>query len=253
MSDDWGFESRGAGVGADHDAEPFPPRSWIVVAVVGALALLALGFVAGRATAPEGDGTVASGDEDPEEGADEDAEADDASPTSSTPSTTVPADPGGSLTAEDQVQLDGVGPVKVGMTLPEASEAAGVEIVGQADSSPGGLDSGCYFAAPATGPPGLSFMVIDDLIARVDVSSPGVNTLSGVGVGSTSDEVVATYGAERIAVEPHPFRAPDAGQYLRYVPSAESELSLIFETDGATVTSYRAGDAEAVAFTEGCA
>lgn len=249
MSDDWGFESRGPDAGDDHDAEPFPPRSWIVVAVVGALALLALGFVAGRATAPDGDGTVATRDED----ADEETEADDASPTSSTTSTAVPADPGGSLTVEDQVQLDGVGPVKVGMTLPEASEAAGVEIVGQADSSPGGLDSGCYFAAPEEGPPGLSFMVVDDLIARVDIAAPGVNTLSGVGVGSTSDEVLATYGVERIAVEPHPFRAPDAGQYLRYVTTAESELSLIFETDGAAVTSYRAGDAQAVAATEGCA
>lgn len=219
----------------------------VVLLLLGALVLVAGGFVAGRQSAPDAGGVdVATGD------TAEGAAPDEGSTTTVAPMTTTEAPPPKDvLSPDDQVQLDRVGPVAIGMTLDEGSEAAGQEIVGRNDSSPGGLSSGCYFAAPTTGSPAVSFMVIDDVIARIDVGTAGVTTLSGVGVGSTTTQVIEAYGSDRIAVETHPY--DETGQYLRFLPRLQSELSLIFETDGMVVTSYRSGDADAVAAIEGCA
>lgn len=222
----------------------------IVLILLGGVVLVAGGFVAGLQTAPdEGGADTAAGEA--AEGTD-DAAPDEGSTTTAAPTaTTEVPPPKDALSPDDQVQLDRIGPVAVGMTLEEASEAAGQEIVGRDDSSPGGLSSGCYFATPTTGSPAVSFMVIDDVIARIDVGTAGVTTLSGVGVGSTAAQVVEAYGSDRIAFEPHPY--DETGQYLRFLPRQQSELSLIFETDGMVVTSYRSGDADAVAAIEGCA
>lgn len=219
----------------------------VALAIVCALALVGVGFAAGRATAPEEEAAVATTDG----GGAALAAATTTTSTTGAPTTTVAPPPQDLLSADDQVQLDRVGPVAVGMTLEAASAAAGQEIVGREDSSPGGLDSGCFFASPADGVPAVSFMVLDDVIARIDVGTPGVTTLSGVGVGSTTAQVLEAYGPDRVVVEPHPY--DEGGRYLRFVPRQEGGLSLIFETDGTAVTSYRAGDADAVGFVEGCA
>jgi hypothetical protein len=98
-------------------------------------------------------------------------------------------------------------------------------------------------------------MVLRGRISRVDVGRPSVvRTASGVGIGSTEDEVMRTY-AGRIRVEPHPYTGRRGGQYLIYTPADPSDqhLSLIFETDGQRVVSFRAGLKDAVGLIEGCA
>lgn len=76
--------------------------------------------------------------------------------------------------------------------------------------------------------------------------------MSGVRVGDSEAEVRRVYG-ERLRVEQHPYR--EAGHYLVYDSPEPSQqgLLLIFETDGATVTSFRAGQRGAVLAPEGCA
>jgi hypothetical protein len=174
--------------------------------------------------------------------------------TSPSPSTSAPpvAD---RLSAGSRLSLDGIGPVDIGMTLEQATAAAGTSIRYGDEYPPG---NSCRYARPAGGPDGLSFMVIDGRIARVDVGtflpsmlpSP-VKTVSGVGLGSTEDEVKRTYPG-RIRVEPAKYNP--AGHDLVYVPNdpAVRHLGMIFETDGQRVTSFRAGLAEPVAYTEGC-
>lgn len=173
-----------------------------------------------------------------------------AAPTTTTtaPTTaTAVADP---LDPEDRVSLEGVGPVRVGMTLEEASAAAG-QGISEVPGSGAGIDpAACYYAVPDTGQPKVSFMVVDGAIARVDVEEgSGARTVSGIGVGAPEADVLATYG-DRIVVEPHPY--DEGGNYLRYVPD-DPTRSLIFETDGATVLRYRSGLAGPVSFIEGCA
>lgn len=177
-------------------------------------------------------------------------------PTTRSTATSVPppaTTPPERLSADSRLSLDGVGPVRVGMTLKEAAAAAGVPI--RLLETPS--DPGCRYAAPdrasGTGDE-LGFMVVDGRIVRIDVGimGPGrIRTVSGVGKGSTDAEVLATYPG-RIRVQPHPY-TPN-GRYLVYVPSDAGlrHLSMIFETVDGEVRSFRSGLAEQVSWKEGC-
>lgn len=165
------------------------------------------------------------------------------------PSTTVPE----RLTGTSRLSLDGVGPVRIGMTLQEASAAAGVPIR-LLDMPPG---PECRYAVPdrasGTGDE-LAFMVVEGRIVRIDVGSMGpdtIRTVSGMGKGNTEAEVRATYPG-RIRVEPHPY-TPE-GRHLVYVPTDPGlrHLSMIFATVNGEVRSFRAGFAEQVSWPEGC-
>jgi hypothetical protein len=170
-----------------------------------------------------------------------------------TPETTVaaatPTTVAERLTASSPLHLEGVGPVRIGMTLAEASAAAGVPVRLQ-DMPPG---PECRYAYP-DGAPGLgrdvAFMVLQGRIARVDVGAT-VRTVSGIGIGATEAEVQATYPG-RIRVEPHEYVR--GGSYLVYVPAdpALRDLSMPFETENGRVQRLRSGLAGPVAFPEGC-
>ena len=92
--------------------------------------------------------------------------------------------------------------------------------------------------------------IVTRLGDRVDASGR-VTTVSGMGKGSTEDAVKQTYPG-RIEVQRHPY--VPTGHYLVYVPAdpALAHLSMIFETDGRVVTTFRAGMKGAVAQIEGC-
>lgn len=114
------------------------------------------------------------------------------------------------LTARARLRLDGIGPVKVGMTLAQASKAIGKRLRFEADPEP---PSTCGYADPP-GIPDVTFMVIDGRIRRVQVVEGGaVATVSGVRVGASEAEVNRVYGG-RIQVQPHPYS--QAGHYLVY-------------------------------------
>jgi hypothetical protein len=154
------------------------------------------------------------------------------------------------LTTSSRLSLDGIGPVDIGMTLDQASAAAGTPIRTRPED-PFGPE--CEYAY-AAGVPELAFMVINGRIERVDVvdrSGRRVKTVSGVGNGDTEEAVKRTYPG-RIRVEGHPYLP--TGHYLVYVPAdpAFAHLSMIFETDGQVVTSFRAGMRRPVAQIEGC-
>lgn len=152
---------------------------------------------------------------------------------------------GPALNAASTVNLRGVGPVRVEMTLPEASNVAGTPIV------PKGGNADCGFAAPQDGPPGVSFMVVKGRIARVDVTEGPVKTLSGAGVGDTEAQTQARY-ANALVVSPAKYLP--GGHDLTLVPSdaADTPFRLIFETDGKKVTRFRAGRQPEVSYVEGC-
>jgi hypothetical protein len=151
--------------------------------------------------------------------------------------------------------LDGIGPVAIGMTLPQASAAARTTL------RITGTDMGteCRYAEADDGPVGVDFMVIGGRVVRVDVlASPPeprpspVSTLSGIHIGSLDADVTATYPGQ-IQVSGHP--SLEGGHYLVYEPTspASRAFGLIFETDGQRVTSFRSGEADAVQAIEGCA
>jgi hypothetical protein len=99
--------------------------------------------------------------------------------------------------------------------------------------------------------PGLIVMVSNGRLVRIEVydRSP-VATRSGIHIGSTERDVADVYPG-RITVEPHPY-APN-GHYLVFTPQDQPDRLLIFETgDDKRVSSFRAGEAEAVRLIEGC-
>jgi hypothetical protein len=135
------------------------------------------------------------------------------------------------------------------MTLNQASAAAGTPIRIRPGDDPFGPE--CQYAE-AAGLPRVGFMVINGRIARVDVGHRGgVKTVSGVGTGDTEETIKRTYPG-RIRVEGHPY--VPTGHYLIYAPADPglAHLSMIFETDGQVVTTFRAGMKGAVSQIEGC-
>lgn len=147
--------------------------------------------------------------------------------------------------AEWRVGLRGVGPVRYGMSLREASRALGERLQVQ--------DPECDFLAPRVAPRGTQFMVVSNRIARVDIAEPSpVLTVSGAGIGTTEDEIRRLYPG-RIRTEPHPYTGPE-GHELVFVPAEarDSVYALVFETDGERVIQYRAGRRPMVRWIEGC-
>jgi hypothetical protein len=173
--------------------------------------------------------------------------------TSTAPTTTTTA-PG--LSEASRLGFDGIGPVKIGMTLAQATAAVGRPV----KVDPSYVADGCAFAEVEGGPVGLSFMVNREKetdpwrIFRGDVTKGPIATVSGIKIGATEAEVKAAYSGKGgiYTVEPHPYTAPQ-GHYLIYDADGKGGKLLIFETDGAKVTSFRAGDEGAVQAIEGCA
>ena len=174
--------------------------------------------------------------------------------TTTAPTTTTTA-PG--LSDESRLGFEGIGPIKIGMTLAEAAAAVGKPV----KVDPNYMLDGCAYAAVEGGPKELSFMVGRDKdadpwrIFRADVNegSP-IATISGIRVGATEAQVKEAYSGKggSYTVGPHPYVGPE-GHYLTYDADGKGGDLLIFETDGKKVTSFRAGEETSVQAIEGCA
>jgi hypothetical protein len=138
---------------------------------------------------------------------------------------------------------DSFGPVKVGMRISEASKALGVPLVrGQ------GQEEACYYVTPWTGLEGVSFMVTQGRIARVDIEAKSYRTERGARIGDTESRVKRLYKG-RVRVSPHKY--VDWAHYL-IVESRGGKFMIVFETDGKRVTSYRVGKNPEAGYVEGC-
>src|SRR5688572_31177693 len=113
-----------------------------------------------------------------------------------------------SALADDwRITTAGYGPAKIGMTVAEASAALGVKLV-----SEGPVDKpACHYMRPEPAVEGLWFMISEDRVVRVEVTTAGIRSKSGLGVGDSEARV-----KERLPsadVTPHKYVAPD-GNYL---------------------------------------
>lgn len=169
---------------------------------------------------------------------------------STTVATTTASTASSSTTAisPDRLELDlhGLGPVRIGMTVGAAAEALGRPL----DPVTAPTDD-CTLYAPASGFDGLAFLVAGGTVARADVTAGATATTEGMAIGQTEAEAQRHYGG-RLAVTDHDFLL--GGHYLTLVPtaSADTGFRLMAETDGTTVTAMRAGRLPEVEFTEGC-
>jgi hypothetical protein len=143
-----------------------------------------------------------------------------------------------------RVSATGVGPVRVGMTLAEANEVIGGRL-----AAPEPLEPACDYITPRGLPGDVAFMIVEDRVARLDVRDSTVLTEAGARVGDSEAHVQSLYPG-RITVEPHKYVR--GGHYLIVAVPGDTLHELLFETDGRTVTEYRAGRRPEVEWVEGC-
>lgn len=150
------------------------------------------------------------------------------------------------FSGDDKLSTAGLGSMFFGMTPDEAGEALPTLWTGgPEDGTPR-----CYLLAPANGPSGVVVTIYNSSIERVDVTNPSITTRSGASVGSTEAQLHELFG-ERLVVTPY---ADGSGNSIQYVPVDEQDVDyrVIWETDGTSVTSMRAGRLPAVAPAEPC-
>jgi hypothetical protein len=150
------------------------------------------------------------------------------------------------LTNQSKVFINGIGTVKVGMTVPQAEKAAGTKLVGDPPNN------NCYYVKPQNEPKNISFMVTKGRIARVDVrQNTQITTLSGAKIGDTEAQIKSLYPGQ-IQVTPHEY--VKNGHYLTFIPKdhADRNYRVVFETDGKLVTEFRVGKLPEVQYVEGC-
>ena len=145
---------------------------------------------------------------------------------------------------EWRVSATGVGPVRVGMTLEEANEVLGGRI-----TPPEQLDPACDYVMPKGLPTDVAFMIVENRVARIEVRDSTVLTEAGARVGDSEAHIQSLYPGA-VSVEPHKY--VQRGHYLIVSSPGDTLHELLFETDGRTVTEYRAGRRPEVAWVEGC-
>lgn len=160
----------------------------------------------------------------------------------------VPSPP--QLTEQSKLVINGIQPIRIGMTVIEATKAVGLPARTDGDAA----SQGCFYYKFQGGVPDLSMMVVGDRIVRIDIGRGSkITTRSGAGIGSTEAQIKALYPGQ-IEVTPHPY--VEGGSYLTFVPrsAADSKYRIIFETDATgKVTGFRAGQIPQVKAIEGCA
>ena len=144
-------------------------------------------------------------------------------------------------TSQNVVTFNTFGAVKIGMTVSQASKALGVNLNGSEKQGD------CYYVSPKNDFNDIGFMVNRGSIARFDISESGYKTDRGAKIGTTEDEVKRLYEG-LYKVSPHKYVD---GHYIT-IEKQGGKYGIIFETDGKTVTSFRAGRFPEVGYIEGC-
>ncbi len=161
-----------------------------------------------------------------------------AAPRSSSAGTNTTARPADSVVTEH-----GLGSLRAGMTVAEATTALGGALVVPAEYD----TTLCDYAVWRGAPRGMRVMVDQGRIARVEVDSANVATAAGARVGDSEERIQSLYPG-RVTVTPHKY---EDGHYLTVNGVGDSSVALVFETSKGRVSRYRAGRRPAVEYVEG--
>jgi len=138
------------------------------------------------------------------------------------------------------VRFDGVGTVKIGMSLSQLNAAL------QRKSDPD--DVGDCIYVESTKHPHLKFMIIDGRFSRIDVDGAGISTSPGIQVGDSDSRVKQVCGS-RVKITAHQYI--DSGHYLT-IRSSDGKYGIRFETDQGKIVTFYAGTYQAIQYVEGC-
>lgn len=155
------------------------------------------------------------------------------------------------LTERSRLAIDGIGPIRVGMTVAETSRSAGVKLV---KSDKHFNEEYCAYFKPQGGPQGIDFMVTKRHIARVDISNERVTTIKGAKIGDSQQRIFALYPGQ-IQSTKHPYARPPANKkYLVFVPkdAADKTYRMIFDVLDDRVRYFMSGKLPEIEYPEGC-
>lgn len=156
----------------------------------------------------------------------------DCTPEAATGATTVPGSTNPTLGRNSKITTAGLGKVFFGMSIAQAEKAAGTPMI------PCAPVSSCYIIAPASAPDGISFVVKDGTIERVDIIAGPITTRSGVGIGTADDRIIELFGSkiERSVND-------DSSVDLIFVPvdADDARFRVIFTIRDGVVDSFRSG------------
>lgn len=162
------------------------------------------------------------------------------------------------ITYATLVRVDGVGPIKIGMSVKEAEAAVGDKMVVSSLFN----EPSCSTYYLEASPRGLRFMTSDGIIVRIDVFGfkrpelgfVAFKTPEGVGLGTLEADVLAAYKDAKVVVKPHFYTYPD-NHYIIVTMSdpAQQDLRILFETSNGKISTYRVGRLPEVEYVEGCA
>ena len=186
------------------------------------------------------------GDPDPSASADTADTA--APPAAAAPAPATPTQPGADTAWV--LRMDGMGPLRIGMTVDEARAALGGDLRLSDDvvGTDGGPDR-CQYPASGRLLSGVLVMLEGQRIVRIQVDSGSAATAEGARIGDPESRIQQLY-AGRVTVQPHKYTD---GHYLVVRPAeADTTRLLIFETDGQAVQRFRAGQRPQVEYVEGC-
>ncbi|HEV7667910.1 MAG TPA: hypothetical protein VGS22_05265 [Thermoanaerobaculia bacterium] len=141
------------------------------------------------------------------------------------------------------VDYDGVGPVKIGMSLDDLSRAINQNLDAYSSVS----DQDCFYLMPINNS-GVGVMIRKGSVARIDVGSPEVSTTEGAHIGSTEKRIRSIYGST-LEIGPHQY--DDHGLYLTN-RSRSGDTAIRFEISEGLVSTYYVGKFPEITLVEHC-
>jgi hypothetical protein len=163
------------------------------------------------------------------------------------------------LTLADPVSTRGMGPVEIGMTVLQLARAVGQPMerrtvpseCGRFDRDCHVREGRCYTFVPSAAP-GVSFLIVDDRVAVVNITSRDVKTERGLGVGDTESRIRQLYSQSQILVTRN--RHNDNAYSLLVTPSGANAptIGVVFEMSNGVVDWYRVGARPSVTLEEPC-
>jgi len=147
------------------------------------------------------------------------------------------------LSPNASISTVGLSYVTFGLTVKQAEIAAGTPM------TPCEPVSVCYRVTPLEAPKGISFVVDEGTIERVDITEGPITTRSGLGIGTTEKRIVESLGDKLDR------KVNDDGSIdLIFVPTDanDAEFRIIFTIRDGVVDTFRAGRIPLVLPAEAC-
>jgi hypothetical protein len=152
------------------------------------------------------------------------------------------------LTNKSKVSINSIGPVQVGMNLAQASKVTGLKFV-ETEARMGS----CSQISPKGAPKGVSFLLTNGYITRVDIyENKQITTIRGAKVGDTKTRIMSLYQSQ---LRESNSEVSASTKLLTFTPTNRNDKNyrLIFEMYQNRVQGFRVGKLPEVEYSEGCA